>query len=176
MMAFLWEKSTSKQCLLDYILAVEKASGQSVLDPAYADLRVASSVGRNQWLQMQFTDAELSAERISTATARLQQAYIPGLMGESSVHTEQTTGSMSIAEAIEIVAASYAVEKSFKPPIKLGRYAYLDGPPRPDCVEVVVREVVDSLIYGKLSSTLLSAMHSMLYLLVMHGHGLQCCF
>lgn len=30
----------------------------------------------------------------------------------------------------------------------IGRYQYKDGVPRPDCVEVVIREIIDALIYG----------------------------
>jgi hypothetical protein len=153
MLAFLWEKSTSKQCLLDYIFAVERASGQSVLVPEFADLRIEGSLMRNEWLQTQFTEAELTAERVRTATAVLVggacKAHIPSDPSKEASKDAKESGYMSTAEALDIVAASYAVEKSFKPPIKLGRYAYLDGAPRPDCVEVVVREVVDSLIYGR---------------------------
>jgi hypothetical protein len=152
MMTFLWEKATSKQCLLDYLLAVEKASGQSVLVPEYADLRVEGSIVRNQWLQMQFAETELTAERVGAATSVLvgdtNTEHFPSVQNVAVSNILNQSTSTSIAEALDIVAASYAVEKSFKPPIKLGRYAFLDGAPRPDCVEVVVREVVDSLIYG----------------------------
>ena len=135
-LAFLWEKATTKKCLLDFILEFEAASGQSVLLPQYDALRIEGSDMQRDWLQMKFHNNEITSDILKQAT--------------HVVFGNTGTGNMSVGEAIEIISASYAMESSFKPPIKLGRYAYLDGKPRPDCVEIVVREIIDTLIYGKI--------------------------
>jgi hypothetical protein len=55
---------------------------------------------------------------------------------------------LSIGQALEHLAASVAYEKAFKIPIKLGKHSYCDGQEKPDCVEVVLREIMDVLLYG----------------------------
>lgn len=155
-MAFLWEKAASKRCLLDFYLAVEKASGLPILTDAYAQLRVNGSTEQIKWLSDQFQPAELNAEAVWRATALYQQHHStltdPNKKTVTvNVHPDLTEETVS--DAIDTIAASHALERSFKPPIKLGRYSYQDGRARPDCVEVMVREVVDFLIFGTLASS-----------------------
>lgn len=132
LLSFLWEKSSTKQCLLEYFLAVERTSGTSILQDGYGSLRDPDSEFRSDWLSARFDSADLIPAKASAALRTVQE----------HPYSEAT------AEAIDLLAASYALERSFKPPIKLGRYSFQGGRPRPDCVEVVVREIVDTLIFG----------------------------
>lgn len=168
-LAYVWEKAKSKQCLLDYILSLESTLQQPVLLPEYADLRQFDSLLRLQWLTSQFTWDETTTHTAHTAAQCLlhnsttpQPPINTNTPSTGTVYsttnattpmsipssTPTSTTTRSTGEALEIVAASYAMERSFKVPIRLGRYAYGDGRPRPDCVEVVVREIFDTLIYG----------------------------
>lgn len=176
-LAYVWEKATSKQCLLDYLLALESTMQQPILLPEFEELRLADSPLRRQWLESHFAPGEITAKAVfaasqvllqagqsleSTSTMRTTFASSPTQMISDATDTDTntlhndtatsaaTTGPVvqNTGEALEVLAASYALERSFKTPIKLGRYAYGDGRPRPDCVEVVVREIFDALIYG----------------------------
>jgi hypothetical protein len=150
LLAFLWEKSVTKQCLLDYYLAIERASGVGVLQDTYSDLRVPGSEMHREWIASRFETADLTRQRVETA--------LTGLNTRPQASTDEVD---SAADALDLVAATYALERSFKAPIKLGRYSYRGGRPRPDCVEVVVREIIDSLIFGKHDSA-----HTLMYMVL----------
>lgn len=152
-LAFVWEKAKTKQCLLNYLLAIERASESKLLLPAYDDLRISGSSMQKEWISDRFDQDFITPERVKTAgpqwlfpsaTWHKESPFTDGLFST----VDKQALSNSPAEALEIISASLAMERSFKPPIKLGRYAYGDGKARPDCVEVVVREIIDSLIYG----------------------------
>ena len=49
--------------------------------------------------------------------------------------------------ALEVLAANAADVHAFKPPNVLERHGYRGAPPRPDCVEMLLREVFDLLLY-----------------------------
>ena len=154
--AFLWEKAETKRCLLDYIFAMEAACGQQLLLPSYAELRIHDSPMQREWLNVQFAAGDLSSNRVRNA----ERTFI-SISGGSEVESNAVSSqvnftpkpisptSSSTGAALDILAASCAMERSFKPPIKLGRYTYGDGAARPDCVEVVVREIFETLIFGE---------------------------
>lgn len=153
----LWEKSSNKQSLLDFILAAELSMGRSMLRPQYSELRLPGSTAHQQWLQLEFTRDDLQVEQVHAATDVLLRG--------GDVYTKRSDSSLdrcsdaavwashddvAVPTALERVVCSVALEHLFKRPVRLGRYRYReDGPARPDCVEVVVREVVDALIYGQ---------------------------
>ena len=141
--AFVWEKAKTKQCLLDYLLSIETASGDQLLLPEYNDLRVKDSFMQKEWITSQFAPDFITSDRVRAESPVLLYRYPSTPLS----HTTSTL-TQSVGEALEVISASLAMEKCFKSPIKLGRYAYGDGKARPDCVEVVVREIIDSLIYG----------------------------
>jgi hypothetical protein len=150
LLAFLWEKSVTKQCLLEYYLAIERASGEGVLQDSYSDLRAPGSEVHREWVASRFEAADLTRQRVNVA--------MTGLNTRPPSPTDEVD---SAADALDLLAATYALERSFKAPIKLGRYSYRGGRPRPDCVEVVVREIIDSLIFGKHDSA-----HTLLYMVL----------
>ena len=137
-LAFLWERASSRRCLLDFILETEKAAGFPLLSDSYAELRVENSPLQLQWLEERLQPADLTKEKVIEAVE---------LLTSSSSLTLSPPD--SISSAIEIVCASLARERIFKPAIRLGRCGYKDGPLRPDCVEVVIREIIESLIFGR---------------------------
>ena len=137
-LAFVWERASNKRCLLDFILETEKAAGFPILSDSYADLRVENSPLQLQWLQESLQPADLTKEKVIEAVE---------LLTSSSPWTLYPPD--YISSAIEIVFASLARERIFKPAIRLGRCGHKDGPLRPDCVEVVIREIIESLIFGR---------------------------
>lgn len=154
-LSVLWEKSPNKQSLLDFILAAELSMGRSMLRPQYSELRLPGSTAHKQWLQLEFTRDDLLLGQVHAATDVLLGGDSNAMRSSSSldrctsaaVWTHQDD--VAVPAALERVACSVALEHLFKRPIRLGRYQYRgDGAARPDCVEVVVREVVDALIYG----------------------------
>ena len=155
-LSVLWEKSPNKQSLLDFILAAELSMGRSMLRPQYSELRLPGSTAHKEWLQLEFTRDDLLLGQVHAATDVLLGGASNTMRSGSSldrcpsaaVWTHQDD--VAVPTALERVACSVALEHLFKKPVRLGRYQYLgDGAARPDCVEVVVREVVDALIYGQ---------------------------
>lgn len=149
--AFVWERAESKACLLgtlipsypshiltpfnqclDFLLSLEASSGRAVLLDEYKELRFDSSV-RREWLSMSLSPGDIAKDKVHSALSRVMST-------EAGIIPQ-------LGESYEILAASLARERSCKPAIKLGRFSYLDGPTKPDCVEVVVREVVEGLIF-----------------------------
>ena len=51
------------------------------------------------------------------------------------------------ARALEVLAANLCAVHAFKPPNVLERHGFADGAPRPDCVEMLLREIFDLLLY-----------------------------
>ena len=140
MLQFVWVKANSKQCLLDFLLGIESASQMFILKDEFSDLRSNGSTMQKQWLEDKFSLTDLTFQKVQKATEVL-------LRGNAD-------SDPCIGQAIECIAASLAYDRAFKPPIKLGRYSYGDGPEKPDCVEVVIREVMDTLLFGMLVASL----------------------
>jgi hypothetical protein len=141
-----WEKAESKKCLLEFLIGIEKGSQTTILKDEYSELRVAGSAMQQQWLQDSFSlTNDLTTNRIQKAS----QVLISSYLGHQP--TIPSTGEdlfFSTGQALEHLAASIAYEKAFKNPIKLGKHSYGNGKEKPDCVEVVLREIVDVLLYG----------------------------
>ena len=61
-LGFIWEKSKTKQCLLDYLLAVENTSQSEIIAPQYNDLRIKDSIMRQEWLCDQYKSDYFTSE------------------------------------------------------------------------------------------------------------------
>jgi hypothetical protein len=131
----LLEKSVSKKCFLDFLLSVERHAGCLVIRDEFNDLRVENSAMTSSWLNENFVRDDLT-------TMKVLEAGRSFLNSDSSRH---------FGEDLEIVAVSLAQERAFKVPLKLGKYSVNGGQLKPDCVEVLIREVVEALIYGAAS-------------------------
>ena len=146
-----WEKAESKKCLLEFLIGIEKGSQTTILKDEYSDLRVAGSAMQELWLQDSFSlTNDLTTSRIQKAS----QVLISSYLGHQPTPTAGEDLNLCTGQALEHLAASIAYEKAFKNPIKLGKHSYGDGPEKPDCVEVVLREIVDVLLYGSYNSLL----------------------
>jgi hypothetical protein len=138
---YVWHMSASKSCLLDYILALEKGSGKALLAENFSYLREPSSFQAQQWIDLKFSDIQLSPSEVEKASRRLLFSCEDGDI-------------LSRGEALEIVLASLLRERTIKTPLRLGRYSYRGGKHKPDCVEVVIREIIESILYGKVKALL----------------------
>jgi len=146
-LSVLWEKSHNKQSLLDFILSAESVIGRSMLRSEYSELRLPGSAAHQRWLQLEFTRDDMLLEHIQAATDAL---LANDANSTDSLRDRCSTRNDAVPAAMERVACSVALEHLYKKPIRLGRYQYReDGAVRPDCVEVVVREIVDALLYGQ---------------------------
>lgn len=141
---YVWEKANSRQCLLEFLLNIEKELQQPIIAESVADLRNSSSDLYKNWTNPLDIDERITEEDLKKAVNYLCS------ITNSEMKVKIDHEGMSPGLALEIVAASIASLKlSIKAPIKLGKYQYLNGKAKPDCVEVVVRELIEGLIYGK---------------------------
>jgi hypothetical protein len=140
MSRFLWEKAHSKRCMLDYYLGVEQGLQEHIISKDFAEIRTTDSEMQKWWLHSSFSDKDLSKEAILSA------AHV--VLDTTSVAPDQ------LGRSFELLAASVSRDRSFKPAVRLDRFAVDDGPVKPDCVEVVIREVVESLIFDSHSKVL----------------------
>ena len=129
---FLWEKSSSKTDVLDYLLALNKHA--PVLDPRFAtDIRWQES-----WVHdvLEPTDIE--------NTLLLQHASLKVL--------DPTLTDLDFARFYEILAAGLSCLHASRRAVRLERHSYL-GHTLPDCVEVLIREIIQVLIWDASTHT-----------------------
>ena len=136
LLRLVWERAAGKECLLDFQLAVDRElGGRALALPADA---------RAGWVASRFGPAELGPRELEVAAA--------GLLAEEA-------GAARIVQHLELLASGLSSAAASKPRLPAGRYGWAGGEPRPDCVEVVVREILDLLLYepttGKLELELL---------------------
>ena len=153
LLANVWGKSSSKRSLLNFLLAFEESSGEGIFHENHSELRTEDSCERNNWLHSSFHDNTFSKEAIS----RTLNMALSDLRESEAVESER------LGECYEIICASIARERAVKPAIKLSRYGHAGGDSRPDCVEVVVREVLEGLIFGMCDSFNSKAVHFIYY-------------
>jgi hypothetical protein len=147
LMQCVWERAANKEDLLRYFQALERASEVSVFRDDYDH-----SDDFAHWLNERFSAGEVDSA--------LERSW--------TIATQQFTSrdAVDVGRALETIAASLSVQAAFKGAIRQGRYSYSvnvrprDGsdtaspnspvsiPTRPDCVEVVVREIVDNMLFG----------------------------
>ena len=128
LMRFLWEKARSKNDLLDFLQALH--THVQVLLPAFAD---ADAAHRQQWLLQSFTAPELENEE--------------ALLEAAALVLEPSVSDLQFAHCFELLAASCSSIHSFRSAIHLERHSYKGGKEVPDCVEVVVREILELLTF-----------------------------
>ena len=136
---FVWMKAESKRCILDFLLAMELTSSQAFLSDEFSDVRVDGSEMQQSWLDLAFEPEQLTDAYVYEAANYICK-YDGRLIDE--LHSSK------IGYCFEVLTAFLSQGTDVKSPIKLGRYGYLGGLLKPDCVEVTVREVIDSLIFG----------------------------
>lgn len=146
-LGYVWDRANSKNCLLDFLLAVEETSGKSIFSDSWQELREAGSPQQQAWLVDSFRSEDLSPSNVRAA-AQCILRYNTRNDGRNSNSDAYLGGEVGLGQSLEVLAASLSMERAFKPSIKLGRYSCDGGPTRPDCVEVVVREIVEGLLFG----------------------------
>ena len=103
------------------------------------------------WHSACFTRFELADTTAADAAA--QSALVHSGLHAAAIATPAAAGgsdaaaALSFARALERLAAALARARAHKPPIAIAKRAFLDGAPKPDCVEVVVREVFELLLF-----------------------------
>ena len=127
---FLWEKSISKQCLLDFLETV------NTYTPIFKDGNLTPE------MRATFLKARWSRD-ILEDTDLIQAAAIRLFTKEK--HQEDTSD-------VELIAASLSSANAHKPAIKLSRHGYNNAAEKPDCVEVVIREMFDLLLFDSLTN------------------------
>jgi len=157
---FVWERAQSKRCLLHFLLALD--THVAVLRPEWRDALTAhDGAAAEEWCRSAFVPSETSAAAVEAAAQRIlcsEDSISASRDSISASSSSLPTGSMaassasratcpSLARAVEVLAANLGDVHAFKPPNSLERHAVGGGEARPDCVEMVVRELFDLLLY-----------------------------
>ena len=127
LMRFLWEKALSKDDLLAYLMALH--SHFPVLQSSFAH----DTARHAEWLTSCFAPDELECEA--------------SLLASANALLDRSLPDDCFAGHVERVAASLSSVHTWRSPIRLQRHAYKGGREVPDCVEVVVREIIELLLY-----------------------------
>eukprot|EP01040_Poterioochromonas_malhamensis_P006749 gene6749-7272_t len=144
---FIWEKAKNKEDLLKYLLNVERFSEEEIFH-SHTNLRDGQSSERERWNNSQFTSNDL-------ASKNMQSSFDHLLSGNERER---------FSDALEHVIAAMSLESSTKNSIRPGKYLYSmqqrkfhsefsdrskNVRMRPDCVEVVIREIIDNLLFDR---------------------------
>jgi hypothetical protein len=166
LLSFLWERAKTKRCLLDYLVSLDREllpTNGGIFVPEYEQLRIENSEQQKLWLQDQYVPLEITDRSVAGAAKMVvpptrelimkpcvgnMQMLTPAACGNPQPHLKEELSASTVGSSFDVLAGSFGIDRSSKLPIRLGRYTYGDGVPRPDCVEVVVREIIDTLIYG----------------------------
>lgn len=150
-MRLVWEKAESKLCLLEFLLAVEESSNKQIISNKYSYLRSENSLLKNQWLNSQMNESHLNQESVDKSLDCILLSFqennkiLP--LDNTTINLNDSCNS-NLSKSLEIVACCLSLTHTLKPAISLSRYSYKDGDSKPDCVEVVLREIIDYLIFG----------------------------
>jgi hypothetical protein len=127
---YIWERAETKQCLLQFLDAVHAQA--PILDPSM------TPGCENEETRQAFLNSSFSAADVSATGAR---AAALAILAAAECSTPIPP------EPLEVLAVAVSRALVFKPALRLRRHFY--GGPRdvPDCVEVVVREIVDLLLF-----------------------------
>ena len=132
-----WEISRDKSCLLDFLLAVERTSQQSILnDDELGNALRHDPTAQREWSNKSFDANALGPDAVGSALDVL-------------LTTSSRTDPVEWSRALEVTCASMAVQHAYKPAIAPGKYGYDGGVPKSDCVEVTVRELFDLLLWDE---------------------------
>jgi len=133
---YVWEKSHSKHCLLNFYTSVEKFSNKSLILEKYNHLRDSNSNMTMEWLRSSFQTSDFKPEAVQTALNNFLSATCRGkIMNggneypcKTKDNLEYTINSETFGSAFELLAASLAYDRAFKPAIRLGRYKFITIP------------------------------------------------
>ena len=153
----LWETSQSKLDLLEYYLALEQSSGLEVLkssksqqgDELVSALR-HDDLARQEWAATTFdVSKDLDTESVQSSLQLLLDNT--GDPMKKNTENEQAT---EVGRALEIICASIAefnqqAAVTAKPVVPHGKHSFDQGKPKPDCVEITVRELIDLLLWDE---------------------------
>ena len=137
LLRFLWQRASSKRDLLDFLLAAEQYRPVFRDDDgggSAAALRHDADAQR-AWCESEFSRDDLADTAPGGAVERAALQLLGG------------GGGGDAGRDLELVAAGLSSAHAFKPVVKLRRHTYNGADDRADCVEVVVREIVDLLIF-----------------------------
>ena len=150
---YVWERASSRECLRDFLLSLDShidcltdegrhalgsggghgGGGGHPAAPPWASSSAAASAA-DAWCADVFTPEETSDGAVAAAARRV-------------LARGRADDAHGFARALEVLAANAADVHAFKPPNVLERHGYRGAPPRPDCVEMLLREVFDLLLY-----------------------------
>lgn len=132
LLRFLWEKATSKEDLLDFLLKLhQNAPLLGVLDAEFA---------RDKGRQSAWVDEAFGPDEIEDESA-LEQAALSVL--------DKSISDADFALSFERLGAGMSAVHASRAAVRVERHSYKGGKEVPDCVEVVLREVIEMLIYDR---------------------------
>ena len=93
--------------------------------------------------------------RQSFLQARFSRDVLEDTLGveAAALRLLSTDVALDAANDVELVAASLSSANAHKPAIKLSRHGFKNAEAKPDCVEVVVREIFDLLLFDALTDS-----------------------
>ena len=122
-----------------------------VIADEWTDLRHPASDLRAAWASSAISAEEFAeAPELQAAARRLLPSRCSRHKGGESRHVD--------GGDVEVVAASLAAAHAFKPAVRMAYHAFDGGPPRLDCVEVAVRELIELFIYDPTARALDAAL------------------
>ena len=133
-----WERAESKRCILDFLLALDEHVG--CLEPRWRDAFETDAGAVQEWCAETFKPGDTDESAVEMAARRV-------------LHHQRAQGLEPFAHAVEVVAANLCDVHAFKPPNVLERHGYQGGEPRPDCVEMLLRELFDMLLFDPITQT-----------------------
>lgn len=169
----IWDKAHSKGDLLEYLLALQKAMDTPIFS---AESGLDSDEGRLQWCASAFCPEEIDAtwqsswRSLSNSLAKIGDAEATHTAATSleliAAHlATHASNKSAIKQGRYVYTPSTYLPKSSPPTLKASSNSQAskqaeastnikadngaDIPSRPDCVEVVVREIVDNLLFGR---------------------------
>eukprot|EP00934_Nitzschia_sp_Nitz4_P005116 Nitzschia sp. Nitz4//scaffold22_size323478//247071//248783//NITZ4_000571-RA/size323478-processed-gene-0.114-mRNA-1//-1//CDS//3329543127//5106//frame0 len=137
----LWELARSKRDLLDFLLALDMYI-QQVL-PGLASIfddtnEMACSLVHDEGSRVEWSNSSFHPSELDPAEAMNDLLAFPDW------------SSYEASRCLERVCASRANQHVGQPAVPNGRYAFDGGEVKPDCVEVIVRELFNLLLWDEL--------------------------
>ena len=164
---FVWERAESKRCLLDFILALD--SHVPCLEPTWRTRLTQDSSCADEWCSSTFSASDTDAASVEAAARCMLPRHAPALRAlqrsrsaqhldpapqqpqQPSLPSQQqpkaTAAAPSFAHSLEVLGAHLCDVATFKPPNALERHAFRGSAPKPDCVEMLLRELFDFLLF-----------------------------
>ena len=137
-----WERAESKKCLLDFLVALDDHVG--CLTPHWRNMLTTDTAAADAWCESHFDPIDTDETAVAAAAMRVLRPF--DCSGDANEK-------MSYARSLEILAANLSEVHAFKPPNILERHSYQGGESKPDCVEMLLRELFDLLLYNPATQT-----------------------